>query len=652
MSQKVRSSRTLPLGGVLLVVGGMLTACGGGGSPSTGNATVSSPVTAGSTPTSADFVVTAGEPVLIPGAVHTDLNLLKTIGWTAGVVGGSGTALVLSNDQCGVATKSDKPIIGSTNGSTGSSDWSCSLGVATPPDITRDTYYSIGLNATDDKSKPYGQTFMLRVVPNQQYLASNAYNAAGPDFVVKSGGTANLNCSGPAQTSYQWVVVDSSGYNITLANTNSASTGFTAPAVRTSTPIRLACRMTDSKNRVTSSNVTVNVQPPTIVAGTEAGQNFTVRSGQAAPLYCQGPSTSNYSWTVLSNAGYPIQIANYKAQQTLFLTPAGLTAEATNFVFKCSVGDTSNIVTESTVTVTVVPVSKDSTAAGVAFSVKPGQTAPLFCTGNPSNKFQWAVTKNPAGIAIALSSYSAQQSSFVAPSSTSDAQVTLTCTESQANQVVNQSSVVVTVKGEVETASVNSLVAKIAGPTTGNPGNALTYTAASGWFDDKGVASSGGVITNTWTLGSGASAGFALSNTTGASTTLFVPSHLTTAVSVPLTLTSTSGTSTSAATLSVLVDPASNGFVPTINPAAQTEQSGKAVTLTVSGGTNQMFYQWTIVSGPVVPLGGDTTATVGFVAPTVTAPTTIKLRAAIGYAPITVSNPGTYFVEGVVTVTP
>lgn len=104
--------------------------------------------------------------------------------------------------------------------------------------------------------------------------------------------------------------------------------------------------------------------------------------------------------------------------------------------------------------------------------------------------------------------------------------------------------------------------------------------------------------------------------------------------------------------MSVLVDPAGAGFVPTITPSAQTIQSGKTATLAVSGGTNQMFYQWTIVSGPVVPLGGDTTATVGFVAPTVAAATTIKLRAAIGYAPITVSNPGTYFVEGVVTVTP
>lgn len=651
MKQGFRTSKLLPVGGALMVLGSLLTACGGAGSPSTGSATVSAPISAGSSSGAADFVVTAGDPVVIPGSVHTDLNLLKSMNWTSGVVGGNGTALVLSNDQCGVATKSDKPIIGSTNGSTGSSDWGCNLGVATPPDIAKDTYYTIGLNATDDKSKVYGQTFTVRVVPNQAYLAANAYNPAGADFTVKSGGTANLNCSGPAQSSYQWVVVDSAGYNINLASTSSASTGFTAPAVRAAAPIRLACRMTDKNNRVTSSNITVTVQPPTVVAGTDAGQNFTVKSGQIAPLYCQGPSTSSYSWTVVSNAGYPVSLLNYKTQQTSFPTPAGLTADTTNFVMKCSMADTSNFVTESTVTVSVVPAA-DTSAAGVAFSVNPGQTAPLYCTGNAANKFQWAVTKNTSGLPIALSAYAAQQSSFVAPTTTSDAQVTLTCTETQNGTVANTSSVVVTVKGTSGAASSNALVAKITGPANGIPGQALTYTAASGWFDATGTATSGAVITNTWALGGSAPAGFALSTTSGGSTTLFVPSTQTTAVTVPLTLTSVSGSSTSSTTLSVLVDPAGAGFVPTITPAAQTIQSGTATTLAVSGGTNQMFYQWTIVSGPVVPLGGDTTATVGFVAPTVATATTIKLRAAIGYAPITVSNPGTYFVEGVVTVTP
>ena len=131
---------------------------------------------------------------------------------------------------------------------------------------------------------------------------------------------------------------------------------------------------------------------------------------------------------------------------------------------------------------------------------------------------------------------------------------------------------------------------------------------------------------------------------------VIIPAGITDAVFFPVTVVSTSGTQSSQATITVLVDPA-GAITLAITPQAQSVQSGATVTLNATSGV-KLFYQWTIVSGPSVPLGGALTNTVGFVAPKVTVPTNMTLRVAIGYAPITTANPGVYFLEGVVTVNP
>ncbi len=51
-----------------------------------------------------------------------------------------------------------------------------------------------------------------------------------------------------------------------------------------------------------------------------------------------------------------------------------------------------------------------------------------------------------------------------------------------------------------------------------------------------------------------------------------------------------------------------------------------------------------------VVLGGDNTATVNFVAPIAPVGTTIVLRVAMGYYPITVTSPWLYFVDSMVVI--
>lgn len=99
-----------------------------------------------------------------------------------------------------------------------------------------------------------------------------------------------------------------------------------------------------------------------------------------------------------------------------------------------------------------------------------------------------------------------------------------------------------------------------------------------------------------------------------------------------------------------------------MSPSAQSVVTGDAASVSarltastpVGALPRTLYYKWTVasVSSPGVPvlLGGDNTATVGFVTPTAPADTTIVLRVAMGYYPISVSNPGVYFVDSVVVI--
>ncbi len=81
-----------------------------------------------------------------------------------------------------------------------------------------------------------------------------------------------------------------------------------------------------------------------------------------------------------------------------------------------------------------------------AFSVLSGATAPLSCpaaTGTGAT-LSWFVTSND-GLPITLTSYSAAQSSFVAPVVTTPKQITISCTTVDAAKAVSTGSVVVTV---------------------------------------------------------------------------------------------------------------------------------------------------------------------------------------------------------------
>lgn len=300
------------------------------------------------------------------------------------------------------------------------------------------------------------------------------------------------------------------------------------------------------------------------------------------------------------------------------------------------------------------PITDNYGAAGRDFSISMGKTAPLNCTGSGGTSpysYQWLIIDN-AGLPLSLSSYSSQQSSLTAPAVKQATPVKIGCRVTDAKNRVRNSSVIVT----ITPTSADTLVASTPAGVVAAPGVPTTITGTAGWFDVLGNTGTGPIIKYQWSLGTGAPAGTKLLTTTNRDTQLVAPTNLTEPVYIPVIFTATSVGQTSSSTVEVLVDP----FGPlnlTLEPAAQNvapgdivKIEGKATPGVGTTGPASLYYQWTIITGPAVSLGGANTKNVQFVAPSVTAPTTMTLRLAVGYKPITASYPGIYFSDAVVQI--
>ena len=308
----------------------------------------------------------------------------------------------------------------------------------------------------------------------------------------------------------------------------------------------------------------------------------------------------------------------------------------------------------------VVPQANFNAAAGPSFRVQSGATTPLNCVGPADSTYQWVIESN-GDYPIELSAPTSAKTTFVAPIVTTPTNVALACrmtvtrtTAASGNIAAFTTSTTVTsrVVVTVDPLEAPTLVTTIAGNKTATPNSRLSLTANSGWYNNKGALTTGPVIDYYWTLGAGAPTGTILTPTSGSALVdVVIPLQVQSVATFPVTVTTVSGTKTTQATVTVLVDPSgSTSFA--IAPLAQSVQSGAVVSIAATKVAG-MYYQWSVVDGPTgVTLGGASTSSVGFVAPTVTVATNMTLRVAIGYSPISKDNPGVYFLDSVVTVKP
>lgn len=236
--------------------------------------------------------------------------------------------------------------------------------------------------------------------------------------------------------SYAWT--QTAGTAVTLANANTVTATFTAPNVTASTVLTFRLTVTDRRPQsVTDTvNVTVTPAPANRPPVANAGSDQTISGGVEVTLNGTGSSdpdggTISYAWT--QTEGTAVTLTNATASTATFTAPI-VTAQTT-LTFQLTVRDPGNLSSTDTCVVTVTadppPENQPPTAnAGDDQTVTTGVKVTLSGAGStdPENgiaSYAWSQAQGPA---VTLSSASAVNPTFTAPSVTAPTALTFSLT--------------------------------------------------------------------------------------------------------------------------------------------------------------------------------------------------------------------------------
>lgn len=291
-----------------------LTACGGGeGNGMTGS------VVGG---TNTDQIIYTGTSDNVNGTITTDTRKLTgNIKWSIQAENPASEKVIYSNDTCTNTEKSDTtaptPALSSvsTPNRTGSSSWSCALGVVAPESVASDRRFKATLSGTDDNGNSVSATKYF-VIKNNPTPTVKVTSAAGNNFSVTSGQEVNLSCPiKETGSNVQWIVIDNGGKQIVPSSYSGSNIKFTAPAVDKDTNVTMQCKITTPAGLSEISNVTVTINPDVnsaLVAGITNTGNLNLKpsasldlKGEASWYDAKGAKTTGnvitYQWTSTSN---------------------------------------------------------------------------------------------------------------------------------------------------------------------------------------------------------------------------------------------------------------------------------------------------------------------------------------------------------------
>jgi len=510
-----------------------------------------------------------------------------------------------------------------------------------------------------------------------------------PNPIASAAWTAVANKGGPALTLTNNACATAVKKSQTNAAPNSVtaewdcSVGIAAPAgLTTPTTYTVTITATDSVGNASASNTVVTVSPSTTpVLTVTAPATLSIAAGntvQVPGVITSFPNAvATAAWTaVTTNGSSALPVSNGACSVTTKSTNsgtntwncvAGLTAppgitSAQDYTLTLTATDTVGTVMTSTSTVTLTPAS-GVTATPVAVASVPatatsGATLAASCVGSQGYaatpgiySYQWTATP-----ALSFTTPSAGMTSFVAPSVTTATPYQLTCTVTDSNQ--NSASTTSTVT--ISPSTVSTIVPSVVQGTDTSP-NAVVSLNGSGstWVNASGTTIPGTIYYN-WTQSSGPTV--TILNANSANASAIMPSTATATSSVGFTLTLsnqpfvngiTSGTITASAQVVYFLSQNPPLTLSTTFSTAPTAGSYVIVPVIATGTpvtTLPLYYSWTQIAGPSVILGGANTSTLDFAAPSSAA--TLEFQVNVGYAPVTVTNPGDASMNIVVDVTP
>lgn len=283
-------------------------------------------------------------------------------------------------------------------------------------------------------TSPMTLAFQLTVVDNEGATTSDTVNIivnateniaptadAGADQTVNELTTVILSGNGAdadgSVAIYRWA--QTAGQSVTLANTNSASTSFSAPSVETQSTLTFQFTVTDNDGAETTDTINVTVNPIANLAPTAfAGADQTVNEQTVVTLSGNGSdndgTVASYHWIQI--AGDVVTLSNPNSASTNFTSPNVSTQQTLRF--QLAVTDNEADTTNDEINIIVNPRANETPIAnaGADQSVDEQTIVNLLGSGVDNDgtvaSYLWTQI---AGDAVALTNADNASTSFTAP---------------------------------------------------------------------------------------------------------------------------------------------------------------------------------------------------------------------------------------------
>ncbi|MDP5211919.1 hypothetical protein ORJ66_02535 [Pseudoalteromonas tunicata] len=528
--------------------------------------------------------------------------------------------VVASNDETVVANALVTPRATVTNSNgTPTYAWAQTSGTtiiitdantATPSFMAPTTSGTIVLEVTvtDNDNTPITDTVSYQV------QTAIKLTAGAPIRSVSEGNTVDLLASTTdvnGTATYAWSVVSDGGTGVVtgdIANPALANTSLDIPAVDQDRILVLEVIATDSANSATAkATVTINISD--LKMRVDLGASAHIPSGQTGHLHANvtsGKGPFSYAWTDST----PPSLGATSTNNPSFTAPN--VTHSVDLQFGVTVTDSLNNTASGSIIMTVEQ-PPFSVNAGVDFSVTEGSTVQLRALGvnGAGATWQW---KQTAGQTVSLSDATLANPTFIAPSQAEGVKETFSFT------------VTGTSNGQVKSASVNVVVQGV--PDIDAHSNNVSVHAGATVNLAGSVTGAGTVENLAWTQ---SSAGLAVGTITNASAIGDVKylnaSFVAPAVNADTTLTF-DFTATGAGnvvhvpvTVTIIANPL------TVSAGGDIRVRSGATVQLHSVSSNAANYAWSQTVGtPTVTLINGNTNGASFVAPDVTADTTLTFE--------------------------
>ena len=324
----------------------------------------------------------------------------------------------------------------------------------TTPEVKADTDLIFQLTVTDSLGKSSDAKVTISVVYNNPPSADAGKNQS----VIENGsvaldGSASSDVEDQASSlGFSWQQVDSSGYSVSLANSDTAQPSFTTPFVKADTDLIFQLTVTDSLGKSSDANVTISVvynAPPSAHAGSDqkVNEGATVELDASASKDSDG-SIKSYLWQQVDDSGHDVDLIDPNTANPSFTTP--FVAADTELIFQLTVTDSLGKSSDANVSISVVYNAPPSAEAGDDKQVNEGATVELDGSQSTDSDgiiaVAWWQQIDSSGHIVTLSAIDANlKTTFTAPEVAADTELTFQLTVTDNLGKISTATVTITV---------------------------------------------------------------------------------------------------------------------------------------------------------------------------------------------------------------